>query len=334
MANALKKSYISFIQKIIWMGGLVLFIFLVSSKLLFVEFLVPSDSMDPAIKKENNIWVNKIGFHTYFSLWGKDVRFNGFRQPNKGNIIAFHFPEGDTVLLNNPEKDYYLEKELRELNPHKDTLVYLPIGSRPNYVKRLIGMPGDTLYVKDGNIYINHEIQNFSFPVRHLYRVYSQIKYFKNYILNTNIFERKKEYVLCSLLQEDLKVLKSNEQIDSVVCCHRFRACRYYFPLTLDKQNDWDAYNFGPIIIPKKGTPLLLSSNNLDYYKRLINVYEKSKIMVQNDSVYLNGKLSSCYVPTQDYYFVMGDNRDISIDSRNWGFVPYDHIIGTVFYVR
>jgi len=135
-------------------------------------------------------------------------------------------------------------------------------------------------------------------------------------------------------LQQDVELLKNDEQIDSIVCCHRFRACRYYFPSILDKQNDWDAYNFDPIIIPKKGIPLLLSSYNLDYYKRLINVYEKNRIVVQNDSVFINGKLTTCYIPKQDYYFVMGDNRDISIDSRNWGFVPYNHIIGTVFYVR
>ena len=91
--------------------------------------------------------------------------------------------------------------------------------------------------------------------------------------------------------------------------------------------------NFGPIVIPAKGTEIALTIENLGIYERLITVYEGNSLDVDGESIFINGKETTSYIFQMDYYFMMGDNRDNSLDSRYWGFVPQDHIVGKAVFI-
>ncbi len=315
--------------------GIVAFIgYFIISRFVLSSYLVPSNSMEPAILPNDRIWVNKIGFCSYFSLWGKGFKIPGFKEPQRGNVVVFHFPEGDSVLIKSPFYNVYelraegkLEKILRDT---QDSLIYLPIKYRPNYVKRIVGLPGDTIIGVNKKVYYNGKKNSPNYDVKHLYKLFGgdavRIK-----IDISDICKETEGYIVCSITNKELTELLSLSCVDSIEQCNNNRTCGYYFPEELDNVNRWNTNEFGPIIVPKKGKSLDITSENLPYYRRIISIYENNLLCVKNDSVFVNGVFAKSYTPKQDYYFVMGDNRDLSIDSRNWGFVPYDHIIGLVF---
>ena len=204
-------------------------------------------------------------------------------------------------------------------------------------VKRCMGLPGDTLSIKNNIVYVNHkksDIENIQLE----YRVKVKTKSLKQAIIDKydiseggqiNNFGEYDLYLTRNFAQS----MKSEKEIISI---NKGRSLSnsdktYVFPH--DSKFKWTLDNYGPIKIPKAGDKLVLNMSNISLYRDLLEKYENCSITVSGDSIFINNKHLQSYYLKHNYYFVLDDNRDNAKDSRHWGFLPESHIIGKVSFV-
>ena len=288
------------------------------------------------------------------------------------DIVVFNFPAGDSVALNVPAEDIYrlsyqAGKELTNpidmsaldaaqqrvvydhyyrvgrqyLNENKamyGEIVARPVDRRENYVKRCVGLPGQTLEIKDRIIYLdgvaNKEPDNVQY--RYWVKVNKAIPEDLAHDLGIS-----KEDLAYYYMQEKVYNMPLTEKAKQALLARKDIVVSIdYVPgddagglYPVNKSTGWTTDNYGPLWIPKKGETIDLNLDNLPYYERCIHAYEGNDLQVKDGKIFINGQETSQYTFQMDYYWMMGDNRHNSADSRFWGFVPEDHVVGKPIFI-
>jgi signal peptidase I len=332
-------------------------------------FTIPSSSLEKTLYVGDFLFVSKLNFgarvpmtaialpmvHDSIPLLGiKSYLFNDnvtkkeTSISNKFQLPYFRFPAIETIKRNEIVVFNQPADTLLDMNNFKPTRnYYKPIDKKTNLVKRCVAIPGDSLEIRDGNIYINGKpsklpesaklqynffvnTQGTSMDQSSLVTMYGARDGLKDgngdFALTNN-----GEYVL-TLTDNEASRIANNPVVKGVK--------KYLLPKGEDGEVfphihslGWNIDNFGPIYIPKKGVTVKLDKKTLPFYKRIIQEYEKNILQINGNTIVINGKSVSSYTFKQDYYWMMGDNRQNSIDARFWGYVPFDHVVGKPVFI-
>ncbi|MFL9838597.1 signal peptidase I [Flavobacterium sp. ST-75] len=244
-------------------------------------------------------------------------RFPGFEKPEKNDIVVFNWP-----------------------TDKRTDGTYKPIDKKTNYVKRCVGTPGDSLSIKDGVVYIDNKelILSSRADIQYSYIIKTDgtilnDAYLKQKLHITDEYGLvgKNTYFFRALTNSSAETIKSLNGIISVERNVASEADPTIFPTT--KTKSWSQDNMGPIYIPEAGKTVSLTKETLPFYEDIIKEYEGNKLQVTGNEIRINGEIATSYTFKQNYYWMMGDNRHNSLDSRYWGFVPEDHIVGKPVFI-
>jgi signal peptidase I len=350
-------------------------------RLFLIEaYTIPTPSMEGSLLVGDYLFVSKVHYgsrlpmtplsfpllHNVLPITGKECysvwpqwqyrRAPKIQSVHRFDPVVFNYPEGDTTLKTpNYGDDYYnqLKREpdlqrrealrARMKLELKSKIVVRPVDKRDHYIKRCVGLPGDNIEVRGGDLFVNGQPAPVIKGVQHEYYLRAKagklldLNYIKNnYAITSDARSNAEQAIvhtspaqaekmqkdLAAVLDTFIRVIAEKEEMDR----------NGIFPYNHSIYR-WNNDHYGPIWIPKKGTKVTLSMKNIELYQRIITAYEGNKLEIQDGQFKINGVATNEYTFKMDYYWMMGDNRHNSADSRSWGFVPENHIVGKPLFV-
>lgn len=337
----------------------------------FIEaYTIPTGSMEGTMLVNDYLFVSKMSYgpripmtplsfplvHNTMPITGgksytesvqwKYRRLPGFGDVELYDVFVFNFPNNDTVMLDAPDRDYYQEVRMNGWDyVHKTKqLITRPVDKRENYIKRCMGLPGNKIQIIDGNVFINDQPARVFNHQMITYFVKTEGNFTVTQDFATKYFIRTAEHIPASTegfyLTMSKEAAEAVSKLPGVTSVEMFTSGKEYvatggfsvyphhpqlFP--------WNQDNYGPIVVPAKGMKVNLTAENIIMYKRCIETYEGNKLEIKGNEVFINGAKADSYTFQMDYYWAMGDNRHNSLDSRYFGFVPEDHVVGKASFV-
>lgn len=364
------KKKKSFIRE--WVDAAVFAIVAASIIRIFLveAYTIPTGSMEGSLLVNDYLFVSKVSYgartpmtplavplvhntlpffncksYTELVQWGYH-RLPGLGHIERNDVVVFNFPAGDTVALEvQQDQDYYAllrnYNNDREFVKNNFTVLSRPVDKKENYIKRCVGIPGDTIEVRGGYLYIGNKL-SVQYP-------HSKM----TYTIATNGQVSLDEFIEEQDMNPDevnydpnSKMYLANLANDQVAAIKKMKGVLAVAPFVLAKNdtrdnaypNDtanfkWNRDFYGPLVVPKAGQQVALTLQNIALYQRIIANYEHNDLAIKDGKIFINGKESTSYTFQMNYYWMMGDNRHNSADSRYFGFVPDDHIVGKAWFV-
>ena len=252
------------------------------------------------------------------------MRLPGLQKIKRNDIVVFNWP-ADTLKT--------------MWGDHSGKFTYKPIDKKTNYVKRCVAIAGDTMEIKNGDIYINGKLSKMPDRAKpqFFYKVtLKDINQINNLLQTYKIKEARRAgdgSIYVNLDADLAKRVKNNPNVVSLEkqLTPKGKYDKSIFPH--DPQYPWSIDNYGPIYMPKKGETVELNEKTIPFYRDLLKRYEGVSFAENGNEYYINGKKTNKYTFKQDYYWMMGDNRQNSLDARYWGYVPFDHVVGKPVFI-